>query len=419
VGASGECENGTFQAAAAGPIHVRNEALRLMTREAIPKHQILLHLMLFVILVVLSGIAFADGDTKTAAARQLAAALNAQKQGQFAKAAQEYEAALKIVPGSPDIFQNLGLVYHMNTRYHNAIQAFEKALVLDPSLWASNLFLGIGCYKTNQFDRAAIALNKALELNPKAADLEGRFWLGVTYKALGRNEEAVRELEKRLKHTPRDIEVLYNLAGAYRSSAPQKATELLDKMLAIDPDSYRVKQMEGEVFEHQEKYPQALAAYRSAYNLKPEVPGLRFALGSVYWKMRQFDDAKKWLTEELSSNPHHALSHYQLGNIYVYQNQFDQALPHLQEALDAKVPLIDVHRDLGKAFIQLGRYDEAIRHFSRVAEVEPDDDAIHSLLASAYRKQGKHELEQKELERFQELNQRKLERIQRQMQNLP
>ena len=391
-----------------------------MTREAIHKRQISFPLILFVIPIVLSGISFADGKTKTAAARQhLAAALDAQKQGQFAKAAQEYEAALKIGPGSPDILQNLGLVYHMNNRYQSAIQAFEKALALEPGLWASNLFLGIGCYKTNQFDRATIALNKALELNPKAADLEGRFWLGVTYKALGRNEEAVRELEKRLAHTPRDIEVLYNLAGAYRSSAPQKATELLDRMLAIDPYSYRVKQMEGEVLEQQEKYPQALAAYRAAYRLKPEVPGLRFALGSVYWKMRQFDEAKKWLTEELSSNPHHALSHYQLGNICVYQNQPAQALSHLQEALDAKVPLIDVHRDLGKALIQLGRYDEAIRHFSRVAEAEPDDDAIHSLLASAYRKQGKHELEQRELERFQELNQKKLERVQRQTQTLP
>lgn len=355
----------------------------------------------------------------TSARQHLEAALKAQKQGQFTKAAQEYEAALKIVPGSADIFQNLGLVYHMDNRYQKAILAFEKALAMEPGLWASNLFLGIGCYKTNQFDRAVVALNKALELDPKAADLEGRFWLGVTYKALGRNEEAVRELEKRLERTPQDIEVLYNLSSACRPFAPHKATDLLNRMLAIDPNSYRVKQMEGEVFEHQEKYPQALAAYQAAYAQKPHVPGLRFALGSVYWKMRQFDEAKKWLTAELSSNPHHALSHYQLGNIYVYQNQPAQALPHLQEALDAKIPLMDVHRDLGKALLRLGRYDEAVRHFSRVAAAEPDDDAIHSLLANAYRKQGNHELEKKELERFQELNQKKLEKVQRQTQNLP
>jgi len=47
------------------------------------------------------------------ARQHLQAALSAQQQGQFGKAAQEYEAALKIVPGSPDVFQNLGLVYHL------------------------------------------------------------------------------------------------------------------------------------------------------------------------------------------------------------------------------------------------------------------------------------------------------------------
>ncbi|MEW5976497.1 MAG: tetratricopeptide repeat protein [Acidobacteriota bacterium] len=377
----------------------------------------------FVACFVLASISFlaaAPRPQDVAGARaHLEAALNAQKRGQLVKAAEEYRAALKIIPGSAEIHQNLGLVYHLQNRFQDAILSFEKALSLEPALWASNLFLGIACYKTNQFDRAVGALSKALELNSEAAELEGRFWLGVTYKALGRPQDAARELEKRLARSPEDIEVLYNLSDAYRTFAPEKSVELLRRMLALDPQSYRVKQMEGEVFEQQEKYPQALAAYQEAHRLKPDLPGIRFALGSVYWKMRQFNDAQKWLREELDSNPYHAVSHYELGNIYVYQNQPGEAIFHLQKALEAKVLINDVRRDLGKAYLQQGRFEEAVEQFSLVAAAEPNDDAIHALLASAYRKQGKHDEEKRELELFQELNQKKLERVQRQTQNLP
>jgi len=250
----------------------------------------------------------ARAENTGSARSHLEAALNAQTKKEYSKAAEEYEAALKIGPGSPEIYQNLGLVRHMQNQYTGAIQAFEKALTLNPQMWASNLFLGIAYYKTNQFSRAATALSKALELNPAGSELEGRFWLGITYKALGRPQDAAIELEKRLERSPQDIEVLYQLSDAYRLFAPDKASEVLQRVMAVDPASYRVAQMEGEAFEREEKYTQALEAYRRAYQLKPDLPGLRFALGSVYWKTRQFEEAEKWLLKVLEEQPDNALA---------------------------------------------------------------------------------------------------------------
>ncbi|PYV44838.1 MAG: hypothetical protein DMG06_04830 [Acidobacteria bacterium] len=370
--------------------------------------------------------------------RHLEAAKRAQAAQDFTRAVEEYKKALSLDPaGAAEIYQNLGLVYHLQSRYQDAIPSFEKALNLQPNLWASHLFLGIGLYKTNQFSRALPPLRKALELDPQNAELEGRFWVGVTHLALHQYPEAIAALERRLERTPKDVEVLYNLLQAHNQYSAkllkqasgeadpaytqgkyhaELAAKILQRVTEIDPNSYRLHQMEGEVYEQREQYPKAIESYKAAYALKPDLPGIRFAIGSVYWKTRQFDEAARWLQDELKTNPYHAIANYQLGNIYVYHNQASQAIRYLRETVSAQPQFMDAHRYLGKALLQVEQYDEALDHLRLVAQAEPEDDAIHALLASAYRKQGKLEEEKAELELFQELNRKKLERAQRNVQ---
>jgi tetratricopeptide (TPR) repeat protein len=376
--------------------------------------------------------------------RHLEAAKQAEQVRDYARAAEEYKELLSLRPQSAEICQNLGLVYHLQNKFQEAIPVFERALTLQPSLWGSSLFLGIDYYKTNQFAKALPALERALRSNPKDAETEARFWLGVTHLALRQFPEAIDDLQKRLDRSPNDIEVLYHLLQAHSQystelfkqgsrgdSDPARAYQdqgnvqagltgqVLERMKKLDPNSYRIRQIEGEQFEKQEQYPKALEAYKSAFDAKPELPGLRFAIGSVYWKTRQFDEAKRWLEDELKRNPHHAMANYQLGNILVYRHNSAEAIPHLEQALFAQPQFMEIHRDLGKAYLQLEQYGKAIDHFKQVAEAEPDDDTIHVLLADAFRKQGRSEEESAEQKIFQELNRKKLERAQQGVQKAP
>jgi len=405
--------------------------------------------------------------------QHLESALNAQKIKDYAKAAEEYQKLVKLLPNDAGIYQSLGLVLHLQNKFDEAISPFQRALTLDPSLWGSNLMLGIDYFKTNQFSKAIEPLEKALELNPELAGVEGHFWLGATYMALQQYHKAIPELERRRDQTPRDIEVLYNLGTAYQqfsiqltgklkslgdgsavqddSASPaypglgrdqlqqlreqmefrlgksdrdadalktlvgvfsELSSRTLQKIVEIDPGSYRVHMMKGESFEKQEQYGKATEEYRAAYATNPDVPGIRFAIGSCHWKSRQFEEAAQWLQEELKSNPHHAIASYLLGNIYVYRNKPLLAVPLLQQALAVQPQLNDARRDLGKAYVQLAEYEKAVAEFKRIAEVEPEDDTVHSLLANAYRKQGNTEMEKAELELFRRLNQAKLERAQ-------
>jgi tetratricopeptide (TPR) repeat protein len=379
-----------------------------------------LHLALVILLASFLSITIRAEESKVEAVirAHLEDAVAAQKAGNYAKATEAYRQVLTLAPGSAEIYQKLGLLYHLQNKFPDAVEAFEMALAAQPDLWASSLFAGIGYYKTNQFSKALSALENALRVNPKGAELEGHFWMGVTYSALGRNQDAARELEERLKLTPQDMDVLYYLTQARREFAPDEASKTLQRMLELDSTSYRVRQLEGEIHEKAERYPRALEAYKMVYQLKPELPGICASIGSVHWKMRQFEEAAQWLRKELELNPYHALASYQLGNICVYRRQPSLAVPLLQRALEGKVPLMDLHRDLGKAWLQLGEAEKALEQFRIVAKAEPEDDTIHTLMASAYRHQGRTKEETEELELFKSLNQKKLERAQKNVQGI-
>lgn len=67
----------------------------------------------------------------------------AQRSGDFATAEKEYLAFLKIAPKSGEAYSNLGVIYARQSRFAEAIQAYEKALQFNPALTPIYLNLGM------------------------------------------------------------------------------------------------------------------------------------------------------------------------------------------------------------------------------------------------------------------------------------
>src|SRR5438552_1364142 len=111
------------------------------------------------------------------------AAREAEKSGDLEKAASEYKAVLQVQPDEPVVYNNLGLVYHLQARYRDAIEVFQRAVQLNPGLLGANLLLGIDYYRTNQPEKGLEPLRKASAANPK--DLQAHLYLGRCYLDLG------------------------------------------------------------------------------------------------------------------------------------------------------------------------------------------------------------------------------------------
>ena len=95
--------------------------------------------------------------------------------------------------------------------------------------------------RSSQYEKAIEPLKKAIAQNSN----ENRAYLnlGLCYMETGRHEEAMKVLQNGLEQFPQDIDILYNLGRVYT----KLMTNTFRKMADVNPDSFRVHQLLGEV----------------------------------------------------------------------------------------------------------------------------------------------------------------------------
>ncbi len=100
-------------------------------------------------------------------------------QSQYEKALKYYQNALKYKPESADLHNRIGMtlrfLYNQNSSEElkvKEIEAFKKAVELDPKFTAAWINLGSACLHADQKKQAAEALKQALELMPSHPDAD-------------------------------------------------------------------------------------------------------------------------------------------------------------------------------------------------------------------------------------------------------
>jgi tetratricopeptide (TPR) repeat protein len=202
-------------------------------------------------------------------------------------------------------------------------------------------------------------------------------------------------------------------ASYWRARCYEKlATVAYLSLFQVDPNSYRLHQLMGDLDAAKGNDGNAIEEYRQAIALKPSLPNLHYSLGHLLWKDLKVREARQELEAELALNPRHAGALNDLGNTYLLEHQPDKALPYLSRALAADLQNPDIHRDLGTAYSELGDYPKAEVEF-KVAVSADRDGSVHYKLARVYQALGQKEKAAREFELSTTLNaetHRKLEK---------
>lgn len=198
----------------------------------------------------------------------------AMDEGRLEDAAEWFEEALKIQPGSPDAHNQLGLCYSRRNMLLEAAGEFRKALQIDPNFLPSLNNLGSVMYRHSNYD------------------------------------EAINYYQQALAIKANDPEIQVNLASVYRD----RATYIGGKTREND-------------------FREAVRLYKEALTATPNFAPAHNNLGLCYLRLRRFGDAEVEIRKAIDLKPDYAAAYFNLGLAYQAENKLPEAVSAFQSSL--------------------------------------------------------------------------------------
>ncbi len=142
--------------------------------------------------------------------------------------------AHKAAPENTDVIFLMARISMSQSYYEDAIPLLESGVQLAPRRADLLALLGESYFMAGQVDKAIVQFNRLIDLEHSARSYS---FLGLSYRDLGRLDEARQYFEKGLALDPHNTSCLFNLGFiAERQGQPAVAEGYFQKVLAANPD---------------------------------------------------------------------------------------------------------------------------------------------------------------------------------------
>jgi predicted Zn-dependent protease len=333
----------------------------------------------------------------------------------LAGAEQEYRAMLAVDAQNSQAWVGLGVLLYGSGKAAQAYEALQKALSLDAAEPRAELFLALSEADLGKCSDAAPILTRHFKTEAvgNLQRLTGLALLGCATQDV--DTLPALEAAARLRQLyPADPDVLYESAELYTRLWTQSAGELMAK----HPESYRVHQLAGEVYEAQNNYDQAIREYSLAIGHNPKLPQMHYRIGQLYLRQAAPDADEKAMSEfqkEKLVNPESAVSDLAMADIAMHDHKLQQARPLYEEAVKLDPALVEARVGVATILLEQHDADGAVRELQGITKDHPDNAAAHYVLMMAYRQQKKMPEAAAEMATFNKLQTERSETFQSKM----
>ncbi|MBC8267411.1 MAG: tetratricopeptide repeat protein [Rhodospirillaceae bacterium] len=271
-------------------------------------------------------------------------------------------------------------------RVEEAIEAFQKALQVDPKYADGHFNLGVLFRGQGKLDDAIESYKRAITVKPKHFD--ALYNLGNALKEKGMLEESVTAFRQAVSIKPDFAEAHNNLGNALRElKRLEEAGVSYQNALAVKPDYIDAQNNLGITCSEMGKLDEAVAIYQKVLAIKPNFAEVQNNLGNALRDLRQLDEAVTCFNRALDIKPGYVDALNNLGNVLRDLGQLDQAVASYKKSIAINPDLAEAHNNLGNVQQDLGNLDDTLASYKKALALSPTSADTHSnlLLAEQYR----------------------------------
>ena len=168
--------------------------------------------------------------------------------------------------------------------------------------------------------------------------------------------------------------ITWHQAGIYRDNFT-----FYSHIISMNPTARYVHHSLGQEYHKQERYEEALAAYRTDSRLALEQPSARIrtsknhsSIGRSLAALGQTDEAEKHYRRAFQLTPRFAPALDDLAAFLIGQKRYGESLRHFQTLIGIAPGQARYRVGYGVSLVGLGRYDEALRNYDLALAMDPN-----------------------------------------------
>jgi tetratricopeptide (TPR) repeat protein len=337
--------------------------------------------------------------------------------------------AHKASPQNTDIIFLLARVSMTQNYFEDAIPLLESGIQIAPKRADLRAALGESYFMAGKDEKAIEAFKQLIELDPSASSYS---FMGLSYRHLGRFDEARKYFEAGLKKDPHNTSCLFNLGYIEtRQDNKARAEELFQQALRYKPDMPEPLLELANLRIDAKRYDEAAVLLRKYVKLSKDPAAGYYKLAMVERNLHQDEAATRDLNVFQTLSKNASPGPYPFQNLFDYVGSRSTLSEHERAELDIKQITDEIakHPDqpqnfyaLAEANLKLGKipdareavtqldqisagdyrtqagvgvllaryrlYDDAIQHFQTALKDSPESDDVKFDLADAYFRKG-------------------------------